>query len=370
VSPVGSAAWRDPTSRLRRRGNRYRWSNAYDISISSRSNGLSTPRHGQPPWQVAHADRVSENARSGPGCVTTLHAAPTSAHRADADPRLEIRPERAGASPDWRTFGSRPRYATSLRLVMNRDGSPIAPRKLAAQIRFTPDTVINRRISGQPSASRAISRSTAETSASRNAICRRPASIDSRSSNGSSRSASHRRPLTPNRSANPGLACSRRWSTAWISFLARVCPPMSCSRRASRRPKIRQGSSGIQTASSSPSTKARQGARVEFVGLRAGARDTGVIRTDHHHPLHVRLQKPRDLPTAPRHLQSHPVGGQQALRKQPQALRGARDPTRGAHHSLIADRDQTETRCTSRPIARPTHLINATTSPPQHGGQH
>jgi hypothetical protein len=44
-----------------------------------------------------------------------------------------------------------------LRLVKNRDGSPIAARNDAAQIRFTPDTVISRRISGQSRAWRAIS---------------------------------------------------------------------------------------------------------------------------------------------------------------------------------------------------------------------
>jgi hypothetical protein len=71
-----------------------------------------------------------------------------SAQRADADPRFEIRPLRAGASPDWRTFGSKPKYATSLRLVMNRHGSPTAAMNDAAQIRFTPGTVISRRISG------------------------------------------------------------------------------------------------------------------------------------------------------------------------------------------------------------------------------
>ena len=41
-------------------------------------------------------------------------------------------------------------------------------------------------------------------------MCRSPASTDSRSSTGSSRSASHRRPVTPNRSANGGFDTSRR----------------------------------------------------------------------------------------------------------------------------------------------------------------
>ena len=79
-----------------------------------------------------------------------------------------------------------------------------------------------------------------------------PASTDSRSSSGSSRPASHRRPLTPNRSEHGGLPCRRRCSTAWISFFARERACTSCSRRASRRRSTRQRSSGIHTDSSSP----------------------------------------------------------------------------------------------------------------------
>jgi hypothetical protein len=48
-------------------------------------------------------------ACSGLGCSTALHAACTSARRAEADPRLEIPPLRAGCSPDCLTFGSEPR---------------------------------------------------------------------------------------------------------------------------------------------------------------------------------------------------------------------------------------------------------------------
>ena len=73
------------------------------------------------------------------------------------DPRFEIRPLRAGPSPDCLTRGSSPRYATSLRLVRNRLGFPTAAMNEAAQIRFTPGTVISRRISGQDSACWAIS---------------------------------------------------------------------------------------------------------------------------------------------------------------------------------------------------------------------
>jgi hypothetical protein len=89
----------------------------------------------------------------------------------------------------------------------------MAAMNVAAQIRFTPETVISRRISGP---------------------------------------ASHRRPLTPNRSEHGGLPCRRRCSTAWISFFARVLERTSCSRGASRRRNTRQRSSGIHTDSSSP----------------------------------------------------------------------------------------------------------------------
>jgi len=48
------------------------------------------------------------------------------------------------------------------------------------------------------------------------------------------------------------LDCSRRCNDAWTSFFARVRERTSCSRRDSRRRRIRQRSSGIHTASSSP----------------------------------------------------------------------------------------------------------------------
>ncbi len=50
--------------------------------------------------------------------------------------------------------------------------SPIAARKLAATITFTPGTLISRLISADSSASLAISRSTSAISASRNSIWR------------------------------------------------------------------------------------------------------------------------------------------------------------------------------------------------------
>ena len=71
----------------------------------------------------------------------------------------------------------------------------------------------------------------------------------------------------------------------------------------------------------------RQRARVQPVGLRARPRDPGVIRADHDHPVDVRLEDPRDLPTAARHLQRHPIGPHQALGQHRQPLRRARHPT-------------------------------------------
>ena len=57
----------------------------------------------------------------------------------------------------------------------------------------------------------------------------------------------------------------------------------------------------------------RQRARVEPIGLRARLRDPGVVRADHDHPIHMRLEDPRHLPAAARHLQRHPIRPQQAL---------------------------------------------------------
>jgi hypothetical protein len=97
------------------------------------------------------------------------------------------------------------------------------------------------------------------------------APTDSRSSAGSSKPASHRRPLTPNRSEHGGLGCSRRCRLAWISFLDRDLERTSCSRRASRRRRIRQRSSGIDTASSSPFHSKFANARASSLSVLARA---------------------------------------------------------------------------------------------------
>jgi hypothetical protein len=57
-------------------------------------------------------------------------------------------------------------------LVLNRRMSPIAARNVAAQITFTPGTLISRLASGHESIWRAINRSTSAISASRNSTWR------------------------------------------------------------------------------------------------------------------------------------------------------------------------------------------------------
>ena len=88
--------------------------------------------------------------------------------------------------------------------------------------------------------------------------------------------------------------------------------------------------------------QARQRTRVQLVGLGPRARDPSVIRRDDHDPVHMRLKDPRDLPTATRHLQRHPIRRQQTLRQRPDPVRRARHPTRRPHHPVLTDRDHTE----------------------------
>jgi hypothetical protein len=151
--------------------------------------------------------------------------------------------------------------------VSRRIGGPSGPDR---------DRPSSAGISGQASACWAISRSTAAISVSMNAICRRPASTDSRSSTGSSQAGEPLAAFDPEQVSERRLVLQpARQHRLDLVLAAR--PRISCSRRASRRRKIRQRS-GIQTASSSPfSQQARQRPRVELVGLRAGAADTGVI---------------------------------------------------------------------------------------------
>ena len=77
------------------------------------------------------------------------------------------------------------------------------------------------------------------------------------------------------------------------------------------------------------------------------------------HPVDMRLEEPRDLPAAARHLQRHLVRRLQALRQRPDPLRGARDrPSEPSRPDR--SRSHEKSRCTSRPIARPVHLGKGT----------
>ena len=130
--------------------------------------------------------------------------------------------------------------------------SPIAARKVAATITFTPGTVISRLISGDSSAALAINRSTSSISRSRKSTWRSAESTVSRSSSGRPSSVSQARPLTPKRSENGARPTRQRISTAWIWFFARERAETSWARRARRRRILQVARSGIQTASSSP----------------------------------------------------------------------------------------------------------------------
>src|SRR5215218_8620864 len=218
--------------------------------------------------------------------------------------------------------------------------SPTAARNVAAQITLTPGTVISRRSSGDSSPWRAISRSTTAISESRNSTWRRHAATVSASSSGSSSARSQARPLTPNRSDTGGRPTSRRTSTAWTSFLARAHqllasrqPPAQHARPLIRRPH------GVELAGRQ---QPRQRPRVEAVGLRPGLANTGIGGTDHDDAGDVRLEDPRDLPRAPRHLQRHPIARRKTRREQLKPLRRRRDPTSRAQRAALDDRDLAE----------------------------
>ena len=91
-----------------------------------------------------------------------------------------------------------------------------------------------------------------------------------------------------------------------------------------------------------PPQQARQLAGIEPVGLGARLRDPRVVRRDHDHTVHMRLEDARDLPGAAGDLHRHPVRRLQARRQRLERLRRHRHPTRRAHHPVLADRDLTE----------------------------
>jgi hypothetical protein len=110
-------------------------------------------------------------------------------------------------------------------------------------------------------------------------------------------------------------------------------PPAQHARPLIRRPH------GVKLAGRE---QPRQRPRVEPVGLRPRLANTHIGGTDHDHAGDVRLEDPRDLPRAPRHLQRHPIARHQTRREQLKALRRRRDPTGGAQRAALNDRDLAE----------------------------
>jgi hypothetical protein len=172
------------------------------------------------PEAAAPCSRRQEHLWRAADRAEARHARRTRPHaqRTPTDPRLEMRPERAGSSPDCLTRGSSPRYASSLRLVRNRSALPTAAMNEAAQIRLTPGTLISRRISDQQSACCAISLSTAGGRAKRpgsKPSSKRPTRL--RSPKKALMPESHDRPIS---TIAPARCVYRRgYRTCWIATL-------------------------------------------------------------------------------------------------------------------------------------------------------
>ena len=191
------------------------------------------------------------------------------------------------------------------------------------------------------------------------------ASTVSRSSTGSSSSRSHRRPLTPNRSEHGGLPFRRRMQHR-VDLVLRA------------RPRAHQLLTAREPAAHHPAAlvghphrvqlprpqQPRQRARVEPVGLRARLRipvSSGLTTTTR---SHVRLEDPRDLPRSRPSPPTPPDPARTRLSREqlkPSGVsRHPRPPTAPRPSSQIATSQKS--RCTSNPIALPTHLL--TPSPP------
>ena len=292
--------------------------------------------------------------------MTAVQAASTSAHRAEA-----IRAWRsarcARARPGLSDLGIEPEVRHQLAAGQEPARVPDRGEERRGADQVHARTVISRRISGQDSACWAISRSTAAISASRNSTG--GSRVDRLALLERQLQASEPRPAFDAEQVRARrLALQPALQHRVDLVLARVRECTSCSRRASRRRRIRQRSSGIHTASSSPRHNNLASVRASSLSVFARASDPGVIRADHDHPVHVRLEDPRDLPAAARHLQRHPIRRQQTRRQRLQPLRRARHPPaeRTTPSSQIATTQKS--RCTSKPIARPTQL----TTPPPH----
>ncbi len=155
------------------------------------------------------------------------------------------------------------------------------------------------------------------------------------------------------------MAWSRRCSTAWISFFARVRERTSCSRRARRRRKIRQRSSGIHTASSSPAHNNLASARASSLSVFARALEipvssgeTTTTRFTYGSRILATSQQDPVTSNATRSDTSRLC----AKTLIPSGVAGTRPAERTSPSSQIATSQNS--RCTSKPTARPTHLTS------------
>jgi hypothetical protein len=229
--------------------------------------------------------------------------------------------------------------------------------------------VSSRRSSGDASTSSASARSIAATSASRKSIPRRQASTISRSSAGSSCTASQRRPATPNK------VCRRR-ATLQVADQDRVhlvllaCalphqlrpardPSTQDTRLLLRRPDLGQKAGREQL---------RPRARVELVRLRRLRRVLDRLRVREHNTTDMRRDEPRDRQRVPPRLEHHLIIRSKAPGEQLKRRRRRLDSPSTAHPAALRDRDLAEIAVhTQRNEAHPYLLLNQRTR--RRGGQ-
>ena len=237
--------------------------------------------------------------------------------------------------------------------------SPTAAMNVVAVIRLTPGTVIRRLIACR--AERVLGdrrvRGSA-ISASRKSIWRRHPSTVSRSSAGSSSSASHTRPPRPKTSLIGGrpLSVAHQHRVDLVLGARALAHQLRAARQTpAQRPRrlIRQPAAVQQPGGQQP----RERARVAAVGLDLGLGDRPqLVPGRHDHPRHVRLQRPRDRQRVAGRLQRHVIVRRRGCRPGSAAPPGwsARD-RRSARALPRRSRSRRNRRWTSNPMNR-THV--------------
>ena len=221
--------------------------------------------------------------------------------------------------------------------------SPTAAMNVAATMTLTPGTVISRLISGQDSASAAMSCSTAAISVSRKSIWR-SARVDGLALLG-------RQLLLGQPAAALDAEQVRRGRAALqAAHQHRVDLVLGPRARANQLRAPRQAAAHRPDAlvrdpdaiELSGPQQLGQRLRVEAVGLRAGLADAGVVRRDDDHPATCGSMIRGDRPRVASHLQRDPITRIEALREQLQRLGPGLDPPRRPQPALRHDRDLAE----------------------------